>query len=119
MFHHNRMWSVTDVLSAESLASKLSSHIWCCCTAFRIGCYYWLNDATSADGAQEYAVLRLVNGRTFVQIESITFSWCDPETTLLFIRRSLAGEFDSTDLCRLVRPYIETPAEHGRCQHCA
>jgi hypothetical protein len=119
MFHDRRMWCVTDVDSPESLATKLSTQTWCCCTAFRIGCYYWLNDATSPDGAQEYAVLRLVDGRYFVQIESITFSWCDPETTLLFIHRTLAGEFDGTPWRQHVRPYVESPLEHGRCQHCA
>lgn len=64
-------------------------------------------------------MLHLKDGSYFVQIESITFSWCDPETTLLFILRTLAGEFDTADLCRRVCPYIETPAEHGRCQYCA
>ncbi len=56
MFHERRVWSVSPVASAEELAKKLTEMIWCCCNAFELGGYLWLNDSTCPDGAQEYAV---------------------------------------------------------------
>jgi hypothetical protein len=119
MLHENRAWRVIDVDSAESLALKLTDHIWCGCTAFRLGEYYWLNDATSPDGAQEYAVVKRTVSHKFIQIESITFSWCDFERAQQFIDLTLQGDFDSSDWCRSVQPLIEPPEQHGRCQLCA
>lgn len=56
MLHKNRRWCVTPVASAEELAEKLTEMTWCGCSGFRLGGYLWLNDATSPDGAQEFAV---------------------------------------------------------------
>ncbi len=119
MLHSDRVWCVVEVALPETLAEKLSKHTWCCCMAFRIGDYFWLNDSTSPDRAQEYAVLKRIGDNFFIQIESITFSWCDPDRSLEFIQRTLDGEFDTTDWCRPVKPSLEVPEHHGRCQHCA
>jgi len=54
MFHQNRVWCVTPVSSAEELARKLTTVTWTCCTAFELGGYVWLNDATSPDRGQEW-----------------------------------------------------------------
>jgi hypothetical protein len=106
--------------SAEELAAKLTGTTWTCCTAFALEGYLWLNDATSPDGGQEFAVLQRVgpNGCPR-QIESITFSWCDEQQALEYIRQTLQGEDDGNDFARDVRPVLQTPAEHGRCPHCA
>ena len=56
MFHNKRVWCVSPVASAEELARKLTETTWCCCTAFALGDYLWLNDSTSPDGAQEFAI---------------------------------------------------------------
>ena len=120
MFHDDRVWCVTPVDSAEELARKLMETTWTCCTAFELGGYLWLNDAMSPDGAQEYAVLKRngPNGRT-LQIESITFSWCDQATALEYIRQTLRGEDDENEFAREVSPVLQSPSEHGRCCHCA
>lgn len=74
MLHSDRVWCVGPVASAEELARKLTTTRWCCCQGLELEGYQFLNYATSADGAQEYAVLKRDgrNGRP-VQIESITF----------------------------------------------
>ena len=120
MMHTNRVWCVTPVASAEELANKLTETTWCCCTAFQIGDYVWLNDATCPDGAQEYATVKLngPNGRPW-QVESITFSWCNRQSALRHIERTLRGEDDDNEFATEVSPHLETPAEHGRCGHCA
>lgn len=84
-----------------------------------MGKYLWLNDATSPDGAQEFAVIKQCDDSTFVQIESITFSWCDFDAAQRFIEATLAGEDDESDFCRHVSPVLQTPKQHGRCPHCA
>ncbi len=112
-----------EVASAEELAEKLTSMTWCCCTAFRVAGhprYVWLNDATSADGAQEYAACRLTDqADKVIQLESITFSWCDYEQALMFIRATLTGDDDGNDSAREVPAAIQTADEHGCCGHCA
>jgi hypothetical protein len=120
MLHAKRVWSVSRVESAEDLARKLTTITWTCCTAFELGNYLWLNDATSPDGAQEFAVVKRVgpHGRP-LQVESVTFSWCDEATGLEHILRTLRGEDDDNDFAHEVSPSLQTPAEHGRCCHCA
>ena len=119
MFHDDRRWFVTKAVSAEDLARKLTEMTWTGCTAFALDEYLWLNDATSPDGAQEYAVLKRRGPRgTPIQIESVTMSWCDYDRVLAHIERTLRGEDDQNDLTREVSPVLETPKEHGRCPLC-
>jgi hypothetical protein len=81
MLHADRIWSVAEVSSAEELARDLTRETWCCCQGFRIvdhPRYVWVNDSTSEDGAQEYAVCRLGLAKGDMrQLESITFVWCN------------------------------------------
>ena len=119
MTHNDRIWCVDPVASAEDLARKLAETTWCGCTAFTLDGYLWLNDATSPDSAQEYAVLRRVDGGSYLQIESITFSWCNVRETSQYIQRTLRGEDDRNEWARPVQPTLQTAAEHGRCPHCA
>ena len=92
MLHSDRIWSVAEVASAEELAADLTETTWCCCQAFQITGhprYIWLNDSTSPDGAQEYAVCRLGLAKGDIrQIETITFGWCDSAKALKFVKRS-------------------------------
>lgn len=121
MFHDNRIWCVSTVESAEELAHWLTQHTMCCCCGFELDGYLLLNDATSADGGQEYAVLKkpAAPDESHLQIESITFGWCSYEKGLQYIREILAGRYDDADYARTVRPRLQTPEEHGRCHHCA
>ncbi len=131
MFHSKRRWCVAPVENAEVLAEKLTEHTWTLCTAFQLGgpacpcpsdrraagSYLFLNDATSEDGAQEYAVLKVAKA-AYIQIESITFSWCTRERALELIRQVLAGKFDAEGFYGPVRPWLEAPENHC-CQLCA
>lgn len=119
MFHSKRVWCVSPVASAEELAKKLTEMTWCCCTGFQIGSYLWLNDSTCPDGAQEFAVVKAVDTDTWIQLESITFGWCDETTALEYIRHTLAGGDDHHSFRRAVDPVLQTPADHSRCPHCA
>ena len=123
MLHADRVWSVLKVSSAEELAKNLIETTWCCCQAFQVAGhprYVWLNDSTSEDGAQEYAVCRLGLAKGDIrQIESITFGWCDHDKALQFIRETLVGDGDNNEFARQVKATIQSPEEHGRCQYCA
>ncbi len=116
MVHEHRRFSVADVATPEELAHKLTHYTWCGCNGFRLSSpgqeLLFLNDAFSADGAQEYAVVRDKR-----QIESITFSWCSQAEALTFIQQLQARTLgDDYGPCA---PIIESPAVHGRCGLCA
>jgi len=117
-FHRNRTWTVSDVESVEELAEKLSQGNWTLCSAFQLreSSYLYLNDATSEDGAQEYAVVKRLPGGSFIQVESITFGWCTKEKALAYIRDVIAGKFD--DDGRPVALRLEEPVGHS-CGLCA
>jgi len=117
MLHTNRQWSIVEAQSAEWLAEQLTEMTWCGCGGFALGGYWFVNDATSPDGAQEYAVLRLVGDR-YIQIESITFSWLQPERALAIIRQVLAGKFDGENYGAVESHQIVTPQQHGVCWQC-
>lgn len=57
MFNSKRRWSISLIENPHELAWILMEHIWCPCCGFRVGEYWFLNDATSAAGAQEDAVI--------------------------------------------------------------
>lgn len=120
MLHENRVWCVAPVADAAELARKLTEYTWCSCNGFELGGYLWLNDSTSADGVQEYAVVKRSGPHAqMLQLESITFGWCTYERALAHIERTLSGEDDGNDFAVPVSPRLQTPKEHGRCHHCA
>ncbi len=119
MMHKHRTWSVTSVESAEELTLKLTEHNWTLCTAFELRGYLFLNDATSEDGAQEYAIVKRLSDGTFLQVESVCFGWCDFGRALELIRRATEGRDDRNVFATAVSPRLETPEEHGRCPRCA
>ncbi len=121
MMHKSRTWCVAPVATSEELAEKLAEHTWCGCTGFQIGNYLFLNDATSGDGAQEYAILKkpAAPGAPHIQIESITASWMTRERLLEFISRTLQGENDDVEWAIPFAPDLESSEQHGRCHFCA
>jgi hypothetical protein len=121
MFHDKRIWCVQHGASAEELTRYLTEFTMCCCCGFELDGYLFLNDSTSADGGQEYAVLRKPNtpDTPYVQIESITFGWCDFTKGLQYVRDILAGRYDSSEFTQPVRPHLQTSHEHGSCHFCA
>jgi hypothetical protein len=123
MMHSNRCWGVGVVSSAEELATMLTEQVWTLCSGFYVAGhpdYLFLNDATHADGASEYAVLKGgISAPEHLQIESITMSWCSYAEALAFIRQALAGEMDGYDFVWPVHPKLEPSELHGRCHLCA
>lgn len=122
MMHRDRRWSLSAVRSAEELARMLTRHTWTLCSAFAVAGheeYLFLNDATHEDGAGEYAALKRLPDGTYVQVESVTFSWCEETKATTIVRQILAGEYDAADYARPVCPKIQAPEQHGRCHFCA
>ena len=124
MMHNRRRWCVSPVTSAEELAEKLTQHTWTLCTGFVVAThpqYLFLNDATSEDGAGEYAVVSGGLDGPHRQIESITFSWCSQDAALDYIRRTLAGEDDASSFAHALdlAGKLDVPTQHGRCRLCA
>ncbi len=113
--HRTRVWQITEVSTPEELAEKLTEHTWCCCNGFRLGGYYYLNDSTGPDGAQEYAIVKIIDLR---QVESITFSWMNKEKALQYITDINQGRYNE-EYGSINARQIESPAEHGTCFHCA
>jgi len=117
MLHSKRIWSIFPAESDEWLSEQLTQYTFCGCNGFQLGGYVFVNDATCADGAQEYGTLKLA-GDHYVQIESLTFSWMTPAQALDMIQRVLAGEFDDAHYAVIDRGRLETPVDHGRCHLC-
>ena len=118
---HKRRWSLSSVPSVEELASMLTERTWTLCSAFCVAGheeYLFLNDSTHEDGAGEFAVLKHLPDGSYLQVESVTFSWCSREDAAGHIRKALAGECDGEDFVRRVHPRIDAAAEH-RCHLCA
>jgi hypothetical protein len=121
MLHKNRTWTLTELTRAEELAEKLTAHTWTGCTGFRLGKLLFLSDASSGNGAQEYAVVVEYPNGKYLQIESITFSWCSYDRALKLIKdlATFGVQHDKKSEWSVeVKPHIE-PAKGHRCHHCA
>ncbi len=113
MLHSSRRYGLSEVDTAEALAKLLTEHDWTGCTGFYVKGrrdVLFLNDSTSADGAQEYAVFR--DG---VQVESITFGWCTADKALEYINGLLDGTLGEA-WGEQKLPVIEEP--HKTCYCC-
>jgi hypothetical protein len=117
MMHQKRSYSIAPVTTPEELAEKLTQHIWSGCVGFSLSGYLFLNDSTSPDGAQEFAVLKDNRHELPVQVESITFGWCSEEKALDYIKRTIAGEYDS-QAWPILPPAMVDAGFHKPCQHC-
>ena len=123
MFHSSRVWCVSEVASVAELARMLTESTWTLCSGFVIAGhseYIWLNDALSEDSAVEIAVLKSdqTTGH-YLQIESLTISWMEPEKVVEVFSRVVQGEYDVNDFVHRVHPLLQTPEQHGRCPLCA
>lgn len=121
--HNRRRWCVSAVATAEELAEKLTQHTWTLCTGFFVQSqprYLFLNDATHEDGAGEFGVVAGGMDGPHVQIESITFSWCSIDEALDHIRKTLAGDYDTSSFAHSLElaGRLEPPDRH-RCHLCA
>ena len=117
MMHKRRTWQVKDVGGPFDLAYMLTEQSWCCCQGFRQNGYLYLNDATSENGAQEYAVVRESDMR---QVESITFSWIDEEAARRNIWAVTTGGVHQHNWeSGITAEQLQSAEQHGRCPHCA
>ena len=85
----------------------LTQSTWTLCSAFVVNGhpdYLFLNDSTHEDGAGEWAILVRKPDESFLQIETITFSWCDESRGLDYVRRIHAGEFDAAEYAAVATP---------------
>lgn len=118
MLHSQRIWFINPVADPDWLADQLCNHTSVGCQAFELDGYVYANDSTSGDGAQEYAVLRPISDGEFIQIESITFSWCSFTQAREYIACVSRGEFDSNQYGVISRSRFQTMTEHGHCPLC-
>jgi hypothetical protein len=123
MFHKNRRWVIAPVASVQELAHMLTQRTWTLCSGFYVERHpetIFLNDATHEDGAAEYGVTRRLDA-SWIQVESITFSWMDESKAAQTIQSAIAGEFDANDFARKIdlEGRLDQPNEHGRCHLCA
>ena len=114
MFHKNRIWHLTPIATAEELAHNLTQRVWTGCTGFNLNDVFYLNDATSADGAQEYAVV-IQKGDDFIQLESVTFGWMKEARALQFIKEFQANPY--WDFAVKVPVTLDDNSAH-RCHLC-
>lgn len=122
MMHEHRRWGLGPLPTAEELARKLTGSTWCLCTGFYVvghEQYLFLNDATHEDGAGEYACCKKIGSDRFLQVESITFSWCDESQALAYIQKTLSGEYDQSDFATPLTLKVEPLDVHERCRFCA
>jgi len=92
MLHKSRVWHIQECASPEEIAgiiTRFDSMV--LCTAFRVGRVTLLNDSTSEDSLQEYA-LCLDN----IQVDSITTSWCKGDRLAEIIRNAIDGRYEGS-----------------------
>ena len=106
-----RTYNVADVATVDELVEKLTQFSWCLCTGFRLGDLTFVNDASSEDGAQEFAVIK--DGR---QIESLTVSWmtADVLREVLTNLTSWRSRFEDYGAVTLNTNHVA-----GACRFCA
>lgn len=111
MIHKSRRYSVRHYSSMDELVTHLTDMTWCGCNAFEIEGVILANDSFSADGAQEYAVIR-----EGAQVETLTVSWMTPEELRLAIQRIIANPEEYETLSTEI-PKFDHPK--GACYLCA
>jgi len=125
MLHRQRVWCVVPSDDLDQLAYDLTQRTWCGCTGFKLGSYLILNDSTSPDGAQEFAIVKPPSqtGQPYRQIETITFGWCKQPQGRRLLDEIVQGKYDDEDwqidMPARFEERLQTPSEHGRCPLCA
>ncbi len=120
MLHKNRVFRVVNrashgnlITTPNELAHILYDHTWCLCSGFQIDHLVFLNDSTSPDGAQEYAVFDIFAKK---QIESLTVSWYD---NVYKLEKEISSLLKSNEHHILHRDMPSLNHPEGSCMHCA
>jgi hypothetical protein len=136
MFEEKRIYKLTEVQTPTDEAIKrenisacakmMASQTQTLCTGFKIGEYLFLNDATSEDGAHEYAVMKIKQEIDQPQttlkvilcdkIESATMDWMGYAAARRFIEKIIDGLY-VTPLRADIKIYIDTSIHHS-CRYC-
>jgi hypothetical protein len=123
MLFQNRLHAVTARNDLAELAHELTNTTACPSAGFRYNNLLLLNDSSSPDGAQEYAVFFIgddplrhgQNRITKKQIESITCSWMTAERcaeTIALLDAHPEAGFDGNFYTLML------DVGHHRCRHC-
>ena len=111
MMHKKRPHTIAEFADLDELCKKLVNHTWTTCSGFRWRSLTLLNDSTSEDAVQEYAVIR--NG---IQIESLTVSWMEsPDVLAGYLVPLDSGEMPGVSF----GPVKIIPHPDGYCSRCA
>ena len=120
MFFERRQYKIEERTDIDVLAGELTEMTWCLCNGFKFKGVWFLNDAGSEDGAQEYAAIIKGPDGFYYQVESITFSWVDAieAKEILWECAAYALNIDKKPPIRKqVYPNFSHVA--GPCRHCA
>ena len=101
-----RVYNIKTCNAEEMLEDLTHTKTWTLCTGWRVGDTLYLNDSTSEDGAQEYAVLRVQPGVGCLfaeQFESATFGWMTLEEIKDFIDQTWNANIESGDYAELTQ----------------
>ncbi|BAY59259.1 hypothetical protein NIES2135_61360 (plasmid) [Leptolyngbya boryana NIES-2135] len=114
MLHTHRVWHIKTVPTLEELVKALLKKNYVLCAGFRVGDLLFLNDSTSEDAIQEYAIVLNVD-QAFTQVESVTVDWCSPEELHRIIGDIQAGDYA---LVASIAIRVDESDSH-RCESCA
>lgn len=89
MLHERRPFHIRNVETPAELGVLLTTETHSTWQGFRCQGLLWLNDSTSMEAIQEYAVVR---ESTSEQLESITVSWCDADSIAQYHSDCLAPD---------------------------
>lgn len=117
MFETKRTYTIKKVDAAYQLADWLTQMTWCGCNGFEYNGYLFLNDSTSPDGAQEYAIYRILNNGQHKKTESVTFGWMSYQEAVTWIKTRLTKDDAFPTINATVINLDDNPAH--RCFMCA
>lgn len=116
MIHQRRTWAAEPVTNLPALANRLVHGRFPLCQGFGVGPYLLLNDSTTAEGPQEYGVVR-PDG---LQIWTLTVTWMRAQRLEQVLRYIARGGYDREtpmDLIDLAQR-VQTFAQHRGCELC-
>lgn len=112
MLHARRAFQIHEFTDMREVARKLVETTWTLCSGFKCDGLILVNDSTSENGAQEYAVF---HGEQ--QIESLTVSWMESADQLYEILEKLSK--DPKSGVRMGKHKLLTHPDGESCRYCA
>ena len=119
MFHSKRTYRVIECNDVDELA-KMLGESQCLCTGYKCQGVLFLNDSTSEDGAQEYAIVLPRKDGLGLQVESVTYSWIEGQEKRVEDILDMIHYKDVPDESVMQEPVvlrIDTAPKHS-CRYC-